>query len=97
MAPLMSLSGDDTVEASLLEPTGKECRTSPMLEEEAILLGEELEPPEAQEAASYHPEHLEIPEPAEPTEWINPLSTPASSSPTPKPCCCPSQKTKKSQ
>ena len=39
MAPLMSLSMDDIVEASLLEPTGEECKTSPMPKEEAILLG----------------------------------------------------------
>ena len=29
MAPLMCLSGDEIVEASLLEPEGEECRTSP--------------------------------------------------------------------
>ena len=43
MAPLMSLSGDDIVEASLLEPMGDERGTSPTPEEEATLLGEELE------------------------------------------------------
>ena len=40
--PLMSLSWDDIVEVSLLEPTGEEHKTSPTLEEEAILLGKEL-------------------------------------------------------
>ena len=41
---LMSLNGDDIVEAFLLEPIGQELRTSPILEEEAALLGEELSP-----------------------------------------------------
>ena len=40
MVPLMSLNGDNFVEASLLEPTGNELGTSPTQEEEAILLGE---------------------------------------------------------
>ena len=47
MAPLVSLGGDDIAEASLLQPTGDECGTSPTLEEEAILLSEEVKPPEA--------------------------------------------------
>ena len=64
MAPLMSLSGDDIVEASLLEPAGEEHRTSPTLEEEAFLLGQELELLEAPKAASL-PECPEIPKPAE--------------------------------
>ena len=52
MAPLMSLNGNDIVELSLLEPTGKELRTFPLLKEEATLLGEELELPEFPEAAA---------------------------------------------
>ena len=51
MAPLMNLNGDDIVEASLLELIGNELRTSPTLEEDAALLGEELKPPEVPEAA----------------------------------------------
>ena len=47
MAPLMRLSGDNIVEASLSEPTDDECGTSPTLEEEAVLLGKEPEPLEA--------------------------------------------------
>ena len=43
MFPLISLNGDDIVEALLLEPAGKELRTFPTLEEEAALLGEEHE------------------------------------------------------
>ena len=50
MAPLMHLSGDEIVEASLLEAMDDEPRTSPTLEEEATLLGEELELQEAQGA-----------------------------------------------
>ena len=70
MAPLMCLSGDEIVEASPLEPAGEECRASSTPEEEAILLGEELKPSEAPEATSLL-EHLEIPEPTEPSEQIN--------------------------
>ena len=55
MAPLMSLSRDDIVEASLLEPTGKECKTSPTQEEEAILMGEEHELPEASQNVQRSP------------------------------------------
>ena len=46
MAPLMTLSGDDIVEASLLEPTGEEHGTSPTPKEEAALLVEEIELPQ---------------------------------------------------
>ena len=46
MASLMTLSGDDIVEASLLNPTGAEHGTSPMLEEEAALHGEVIELPQ---------------------------------------------------
>ena len=83
--PLIILSRDDLVEAHLLEPIGEEHRTCPMLEEESVLLGEELELSEAPEAAASLPEHLEIPKPMEPTQQINPLSTSASPSPTSKP------------
>ena len=62
----MILRGDDIVEASLLKPAGDECGTFPTPEEEAIFLGEEVEPPEALESAASLPEHLEIPRSVEP-------------------------------
>ena len=93
----MSLNGDDIVEALLLEPTGDELRTSPPMEEEAALPGEEPELPEAPEAAASLQECTETPKPKEPTEQINTLSTPAPSFHTSKPCHHPSQKTKRSQ
>ena len=62
MASLMNLNGHDIVEASLLECTGEECGTSPTLEREAILLGEELEPLETPEAAASLLESPEIPQ-----------------------------------
>ena len=83
----MSLSGDDIVEASLLEPTGKEHKTSPMPEEEAILLDQEHELPEASEAAAPLLEHLEISRPAEPTKQINAPTTSAPLFPMSKPSC----------
>ena len=64
---LMNLSGDDIVEASLLEPAGEECKTSHTLQEEAILLDEEHELLEATEAAACLPECPEILRLAEPT------------------------------
>ena len=39
MAPLLALNGDEIVEASLLQSVEGECRTFPMPEEEATLLG----------------------------------------------------------
>ena len=68
----------------------------PHQNEEAALLGEEFELPEAPDDAAFLPECPETPQPVEPNEWINALSTPAPSSPTPKPCHHPSWKTKKS-
>ena len=47
MVPLMCLNGDEIVEASLLETMDDKPRTSPNLEEEAVILGEELEAQEA--------------------------------------------------
>ena len=52
MAPLMCLNGKEIVEASLLELMDDEPGTSPTLEEEATLLGEELEMHEAQDATT---------------------------------------------
>ena len=48
MAPLMALSKDEIVKASLLRPTGEEDGTSPTPEEEATLLGK-VEPPQVPE------------------------------------------------
>ena len=96
MAPLISLSGNDIVEASLLETAGEECGTSPMPEEEVLLLDEEIELPEAPEAAAFLPECPAIPDPMESTEQINSPSTSAPPSPMPKPSHYPSRKTKKS-
>ena len=72
MAPLMTLSGDDIVKASLLKPTEEECGTTPTLEEEAILLGEEVE---LQEVPGSLPKWLEIPQFVEPAIWANAPST----------------------
>ena len=43
--PLMTLSRDDIVEASLLKPTGEEHGTFHTPEEEAALLGKEIKLP----------------------------------------------------
>ena len=69
----------------------------PTPEEEATLLGKELELLEAPVVAASLQEHLETPEPIKSTEQINTLSTPAPSSPTPKPFHHFSWKIKKSQ
>ena len=53
MAPLMALSSDEIVKASLLRPTGAEHRTSPTPEEEAALLGE-VELPQVSEQLEVH-------------------------------------------
>ena len=50
MAPLMWLDRDEIMEASLLGPTDDGTGVSLTPEEEAVLLGEELEPQQAQEA-----------------------------------------------
>ena len=99
MPPLITLSRDYIVEASLLKPTKEKHGTSPTLEEEAILMGKE---PEATSLA----EHPEISEPSEPskqigaqsarsTECTDNLSMPPSPSPTPQPGCHSSQKANK--
>ena len=46
MAPLMTLSGDDIVEASLLKPMGEEPGNTPTLEEGTALLGKKIKPPQ---------------------------------------------------
>ena len=97
MAPLTSLNGDDIVEASLLEPAGEECKTSPMPEEEAAILDEEPKLLEAPEAAESLPECLDISGPAESAEQINAPTTPAPLSDMSKPDCHPFQKAKNPQ
>ena len=93
MAPLMCLNWDEIVEAPLLEPMGDEPGTSPTLEEEATLLGEEQGLPEAPETTASLWECLKTPKPKEPTEHIDTLSTSVFS----KPCQDPFQKIKRSQ
>ena len=86
IASLMTLSGDDIVETSLLKPTGEEHGTSPIPEEEATLLGEEIELPQVSGSL---PEWLEIPSFVEPGKWSTTPSAP-SPSPMPQPGCHPS-------
>ena len=73
----MWLDRDEIVEASLLGATNDRPGVTPTLEEEAVLLGKELEPQEAQEATTSPPECLEIPKPKEPTKQSDGLSPPA--------------------
>ena len=88
MAPLIVLSGDSIVKASLPRPTGEEHRTSLTQEEEATPL-DKVEPPHV-------PEQLEVHELSHPAEQI---ATPVTSPPSPpsQPSHHPSQKTKKSK
>ena len=76
MAPLMTLKGDDIVEATLLRPTREEPGPSPTPEEEATLLDEEDEP---SEAPGPSPRHSGIPRFAEPAEQTTAPITPAPS------------------
>ena len=60
VAPLETLSGNEIVEASLLRPTGEECRTSPIPEEEATLLGKikcEIKPSQVPELEMHEQVH----------------------------------------
>ena len=59
MDPLLALSSDEIVKASLLRPIGEEHGTSPIPEEEAALLGK-VKPPQVPE--------LEVHELVPPTE-----------------------------
>ena len=76
----------------LLKPTGEEHGTSPTPEEEATLLGKNIEPPQVCSLQ----EQLEIPRFVEPAKQS---STPSASSPfpMPRPSCLPSGKAKKSK
>ena len=91
--PLMTLSRNDIVEASLPKPTGEEHGTFPTLEKAAALLGKEVKPPHVPGSC---PEQLEFQRFAEPAEQS---TTPSASSPSPMPhpSCHPSQKAKKPQ
>ena len=96
MAPLMCLNRDEIAEASLQVPTDEEPRTSPIPEEKATLLGEELEPQEAQEATASPHECLGTPNPKKPIKQFDALSTHAPLSMTLTPHGDPSQKTMRS-
>ena len=77
MAPLICLDGDEIVKALLLGPAGDGPRTSPTLEEEAVLLEDEPEPQEAKEATTFSCEHPEeTPKPEEPVEGSDTLCQP---------------------
>ena len=89
--PLMTLSGDNIVEASILKPTEGECGTFLTLEEEVILLGKEVRLPEVPGSLL---ETLEIPKLVEPPEQTNDPSTSPHPSPVPQPSFHPSQKAK---
>ena len=75
--PLMQLDGDEIIEASLLGIIDNRPITPPTLEEEAVLLGDELEPQEAQEVTMSPPECPKTPEPEEPTEQSDSPCPPA--------------------
>ena len=77
MAPLICLEGDEIVQALLLGPTDDGPRMSPILEEEAVLLGGEPEPQEATVLPCEHPE--ETPKPEEHVEWFDTPCLPAPS------------------
>ena len=91
MTPLMTLSGDDIMVASLLKPTEEEHGTSPMQEEKAILLGEEVILPKVPGSLL---ECLEISKLVEPVKQTNAASTSLAPSPTTQPGCHTSRKVK---
>ena len=92
ITPLMTLKGDDIVEAILLRPTRGEPGPSPTTEEKTTLLGKEDEP---LEAPGPSPRHLGISRFVEPAERTTTPITPAPSCLAPKPHSFPSQKGKK--
>ena len=70
MVSLMYLEEEKIVEALLHRPVDDGPRTSPTLAEEAVLLGDEPEPQEAQEATTLPCEQPEEPpKPKEPVKW----------------------------
>ena len=60
--PLMQLGGDEIVKALLLGPTNDRPIMPTTMEEEAVLLGDEQEPQEAQEVNTSSPQHPEATE-----------------------------------
>ena len=90
--PLMTHSGDDFVEVSLLKPM-RWTQHTPTQEEEAALLGEEIKLPQVPGSP---PRQLEIHRFVEPADRSTAPSA-SSPSPTPQPSCLPSRKAKKSQ
>ena len=87
MVPLMTLNGDDVMEASLLRPADEELGPSPTPKEETSLMGEGDGP---LGVAGPTPRYMEIPRFVEPAEWT---TTPIT---TNVPHSCPSWKGKKS-
>ena len=85
---MMTISGDDIVEASLLRPTKEDPGPSPMPEEEAALLGEGSKEPETPGSA---PEHSEVPKHEGPAKQITTLPSHSS----PQPHCHPNKKARK--
>ena len=92
MAPLMTLKGDDVVEASLLRPTGEVLGSSPTPEEEAALLNKEDAPATVSDPS---PRPLEIPRLIEPGEWATTPTASAKPQFAPKPHCHPLKREKK--
>ena len=92
MTPLMTLNGDDIVEASQLRPTVEEPGPSPTPEEEAALMGEEDEP---SEVPGPTPRHSEIPRFVESAELTTTPVTSAVPCLASEPHSHPSQKAKK--
>ena len=88
MAAMMTISGDDFVEASLLRPTKEDPGPSPMLEEEAALLDEGSKEPETPGSA---PEHPEVTKHEGPAKQITTLPSHSS----PQPHCNPNKNARK--
>ena len=76
MAPLMTLNGEDIMEASLLRPAEEESGPFPTPEEGATLLGEG---DGASGVPGPNPRHVEIPRFIEPSEWTTSPNTSAAS------------------
>ena len=72
----MQLDSDDIIKASLLDPANDKPGTPPTLEEEAVLLGDEPEPQDAQEVIMSSPECPKTTELEVPTEWSDTPSPP---------------------
>ena len=95
MVPVMQLEGDEIVKASLLAPTDDLPGVPPTSEEEAVLLGDEPEPQQAQKVTMSPPECPGIPKPKEPTKPSDAPSPPAPSSMASNSCSDQSQNTRR--